>query len=722
MELYYKQPAGRWEETLPIGNGSLGGMIWGNVSQELIGLNEETLWSGYKHDKNNQNALEFLPEARKLIFEGKNAEAQRLVEEKMLAEFTESYLPLGNLKIDFSHNGNVEKYVRRLDLDHAIAEVSYDADGVRYKREYFASYPSRAMYIRLCSNANVMGIRVSLESDLQPVYESNPGMIRMNGRCPEHVDPSYVDSETPVIWGERGQAFHADLTLLSSDGTHEIVFEGEKAVLVVKDASEVILAVTAVNNPDVVSEFNNWGYEGIKEKHEKDYRNLYSRVELDLGSQPDVPTDIRLQNMKEGKEDTAMYALYFQYGRYLLISSSREGGVPANLQGIWNWEFRAPWSCNYTTNINAQMNYWLAQSCNLAECLEPYFDFVKGLSIEGQKTAETHFGCRGFTVSHNTDYWMSTNPVGVAHGNHTGQENSGCYSFFPLGGAWMCEEFWKHYEYHEDKEFLRETAYPVLKQAALFCLDWLVPFEGFYVACPSASPENVFYVPGGEGEKASLTYACTMDMTIIREVFGDFKKICAELEIEDEILEEMKEKEAKLFPYKTGKYGQLQEWPIDYEEVEPGHRHISHLYGIYPAEIFEQDNRLKEACRKTLERRLANGGGHTGWSCGWIVQVFAVLGDAAKSYEYLRTLLTRSTYPNLWDMHPPFQIDGNFAGSAAIANMLVQDRGGELKLLPALPKEWKDGCVKGIRIKGRRTIDLYWKDHTLEKYEIHMES
>ena len=854
MKLWYDHPAKEWTQTLPIGNGSLGGMIFGGIKKEKIGLNEESLWSGYYKDKNNPNAYAGLMEARKLVFSGKYREAEEVIRKNMLGEFNESYLPLGNLVFSFS-NGEEEHipYKRELDIDQSIAKVCYEDAKGSYSREYFASFPAKAILIRMTAERGELSFGVSYESFLKhSILEAGnvesskipgegetdkslaeekalPPEDRKTGitwpvaegcyeiKCPEHVDPSYVgDREGNVIQGSKGKKEKLWIRVLFCDG--EVTFSaksgsekgaceaeegksretGNKArdigdngecsgeahterketldadgtlyslgeILQIAHAKECILMVSAVQDAQ------NWqkkSYQELKDEHIRDYKRLYDRTELFLGEQKEEPTDVRLQKLKEGEADNGLYALFFQYGRYLLISSSREGGVPANLQGIWSWDFRAPWSSNYTVNINTQMNYWPALSCNLEECLEPYYRFMEKVCEEGQKTARINYHCRGFVAHHNIDGWYNTNPVGCLPGEKEGEKGSVGWAFWPMGGAWLTQQLWRAYEYNKGKAFLEEKAFPVIREAAAFLNDWLVLQEGYYVTCPSTSPENQHLTENGES--TGICMASTMDMTIVREVFDYYEKACAELGIcetegiassdgrmqekqETEgvlkesvphetvqeavpseivqkesvqketispatLLAEIKEKKKQLFPYQTGKYGQLLEWNEDFPESEPGHRHISHLYGLFPGELFEEEEALKESCRISLMRRLENGSGHTGWSCAWIINVFAILGDQQKAYEYLKVLLTRSTYPNLWDAHPPFQIDGNFGGTAGIANMLVQDRGGKVKVLPALPKEWKDGYVKGLRIKDGKQIDITWKDGRVIEKEIY---
>jgi len=709
MKLYYKKPANAWEETLPIGNGRLGGMIWGGIETERIGLNEESLWSGYYHDKNNHSAFPFLKEARELIHAEEYVKAEELIRASMLGEYNESYLPLGDLNLQFEHTGKVTGYKRILDLGNSLAQITYDVDDCHYSREYFSSYPANAIIIRLACSSKALSFTASFCSQLSHETISHDTSLLIRGKCPEHLDPSYVNcNASPLIQGDRGMAFTAKLELLACDGAVCC----ENGYLAVKEASEVVLAFHAVKSPVLAKD-----YEYLKQSHIMDYRKIYDKVELHLGEQLDLPTDERLARLRQGEKDNGLYALYFQYGRYLLICSSRAGSLPSNLQGIWSWELRAPWSSNWTTNINTQMNYWPAQSCNLTECLDPYFDFLKKLCEEGHKTAAIHYNCRGFVHHHNADYWCSTNPTGLAYGSNKGEGICATWSFWPMGGAWLVSELFRHYEYNLDKDFLKDTAYPLLREASLFLIDWTYLHKGQYVTCPSTSPENRFLTE--EGSTSCVSMSSTLDITLIREVFGDFKKTCEILLIEDEILTPINERLKLLPPFQTGSKGQLMEWYKEFQENEPGHRHVSHLYGLFPSEYFADSPELIEASRISLEERLKHGGGHTGWSCAWIINLYAILEDSEKAYQFLKTLLTRSTYDNLWDAHPPFQIDGNLGGTAGIANMLVQDRNGALKLLPALPKEFQEGYVKGLRIKNGKTIDISWINGKLDTYTIY---
>ena len=706
MMLWYEKSAERWEESLPIGNGSLGAMILGGAEEEILGLNEESVWSGYYKDKNNAKAADCLEEVRSLVFSGKNKEAERLIQNNMLGEYNESYLPLGNLKLKFAYGsgkgGKAEGYRRQLDLENAVAQVSYTCNEVHYQREYFASYPAKAIFVLLTADKPVMDFTISFISQLCLAVSAEDGALQVTGRCPEHVDPSYLpEREGSVVQGTKGMQVNAEFRVVSCDG--QVREEGE--MLHVSGASRCLLMLSAMRQPVLP---DNMDYEALKAAHIQDYRSIYDKVELYLGEQKDLPTEERLELLKKGEEDNGLYGLFFQYGRYLLIASSREGSLPANLQGIWSWELRAPWSSNWTININTQMNYWHALSCNLEECLEPYIRFVERVSEEGKKTAAVNYHCRGSVAHHNVDYWGNTSPVGVPQGEKAGEDGCVNWAFWPMGGAWLTQEIFRAYEYSGDEEYLKNTAAPIIREAALFLNDWQVEYQGEWVTCPSTSPENQFRLP--DGQITGLTYASAMDMAIVKEVFTHYCRICEILGTQDELYREICGKMPRLAPFRTGSFGQLLEWHEEYEEPEPGHRHASHLYGLFPAEVFAGDAKLTEACRVSLMHRLENGGGHTGWSCAWIINLFAVLKDGEKAYEYLRTLLTRSTYPNLWDAHPPFQIDGNFGGTAGIANMLVQDRGGSVPLLPALPAQFKEGYVKGLCIKGRKCVDISWKD------------
>ena len=713
LKLWYRQPAGCHEEAMPIGNGSLGALVFGGVNREELALNEDSLWSGYPRDKNRPEAAGYLNDARNLIWEGRVVEAEKLIQDHMLGEYTEAYMPLGQMFLEYAYpgEGSVTEYERSLLLNEAVSNVSYRVDGTRYQRAYFASFPDQAIVCMLRCEKPEMRVHVRFDSLLcHQIRTGEEGTLEISGQCPEHVDPNYCPREERVQQGSRGRKFQAACRILDTDGNVEI----SEQALTVSGATFLVLAFHMGDRPSFPLKS---GWEELKARHVQDYTRIFDRVDLYLGPQDPAPTDERLEKVRHADTDPSLYALYFQYGRYLLIASSRKGSQPANLQGIWSWDMTPPWSSNWTTNINLQMNYWHACSCNLLECMDPYFDLLKRICANGRETARTHYGCRGSVLHHNTDYWASTNPTGIFYGGDRGDDGSVTWSFWVMGEAWMCQALYEYYEYTHDEAFLRDTVYPILRENALFLNDWLVERDGVFESLPSTSPENRFLT--ADGQSCCVSRNCAMDLELIREVFTHFRRTCEILGLDDPLLAETEHKLRHLAPIQIGSRGQILEWGEEYGEVEPGHRHVSLLYGLYPSDLFEGNPEMMEAARKTLQLRIENGGGYTGWSCAWLISLYAVLGDRENAARYLHVLLSRSTYPNMWDAHPPFQIDGNFGGAAGIANMLVQDRGGEVRVLPALPENWKDGYVRGLRIRGGKTIDIEWKNGQAVSTEIH---